>query len=88
MKTGFHDPIAPKVKEKKEKSPWDFRCPSYDERTSCYMNAGRHYGIGHRQPVGHDGNPKMRTPVLPYGRPATMQVSHAPPISLQQDMIE
>jgi len=72
MKTGFKDPIAAK-EGKKMKSQWDFTCPDYDERSSCYVNAGSHYGVGHRQPVGHTGNPKSTSPVLPKGRVKTMQ---------------
>lgn len=87
MKTGFHDPIAPKP-GKTKKSPWDFRCPPYDERTSCYVDAGSHYGIGHRQPVGHEGNPKSRAPTLPYGRVNTLQVDEAPRKMLDQEYIE
>ena len=51
MKTGFKNPIA--VKEgKKIKSPWNFDQPPYDERTSCFVNAGTNYGVGHKTPVG------------------------------------
>lgn len=87
MKTGFKDPIE--VKEgKKIKSPWNFDAPPYDERTSCYVNAGSHYGVGHRQPVGHSGNPKSTSPVLPKGRPNTMEVDEVPvknlPIEIQE----
>jgi len=63
MKSGFKDPIAVKG-EKKMKSPFDFTAPQYDERSSCYINAGSHYGVGHRQPVGHSGNPKTTSPAL------------------------
>ncbi len=49
-------------------SPWDFRCPQYDQRSSNWVNAGTHYGIAMRQPVGHEGNPKQRVATLPYGR--------------------
>lgn len=87
MKTGFSDPIAPKPGQKK-KSPWDFRCPPYDERTSCYVSAGSHYGIGHRQPVGHEGNPKERASTLPYGRVNTMKVASVPPKALDAEYIE
>lgn len=77
MKTGFKDPIA--IKEgKKLKSPFDFTCPQYDERSSCYVNAGSHYGVGHKQPVGHDGNPKTSSSVLPMGRVATMKDDEVP----------
>lgn len=37
---------------KRAKSPWNFDAPHYDERSSCYVNAGSHHGVGHRQPVG------------------------------------
>jgi len=87
MKTGFNDPIARK-QGKTKKSPWDFRCPPYDERTSCYVDAGSHYGIGHKQPVGHEGNPKQTAPTLPFGRVKTMDVAYAPPKMLDQEYIE
>ena len=73
MKTGFKDPIA-KKEGKKVKSPWDFTCPDYDERSSCYVNAGTHYGVGHNQPVGHHGNPKSMAPTLPRGKVKTMEI--------------
>ena len=55
-------------------SPWDYRCPQYDQRSSNFINAGTNYGTGHRQPVGHRGDPKERESVLPFGRPETMRV--------------
>lgn len=58
MKTGFKDPIADRAKEKKEKSPWNFSAPKYDERTSCYINAGTYHGVGHKNPVGSVGGAK------------------------------
>ena len=79
MKSGFKDPIAIKNQEPKDKpedgknSPWDFSCPQYDQRSSCFVNAGTHYGVGHNQPVGHSGNPKKEAPVLPKGRVNTME---------------
>jgi hypothetical protein len=83
MKSGFKDPTAIKKQDPMDKpkdgkkSPWDFTCPQYDERTSCFLNAGTHYGVGHKQPVGHEGNPKQRVEVLPFGKPTTMQVDEA-----------
>jgi len=79
-KSGFKDPIA--VTEQREinkpqdgkNSPWDFRCPHYDQRSSNFINAGTHYGVGRNQPVGHEGNPKVEVPVLPKGRVNTMRV--------------
>jgi hypothetical protein len=80
FESGFADPA--KIKEQREldkpkdgkNSPWDFRCPQYDQRSSNFVNAGTHYGVGLRQPVGHDGDPKERIAVLPYGRVQTMRV--------------
>lgn len=78
MKSGFKDPIAIKNQRLKDQpvdgknSPWDYRCPQYDQRTSCFVNAGTHYGEGHRQPVGtkeHTSNGP-----IPYGRVNTMRV--------------
>ena len=53
-------------------SPWDFRCPQYDQRSSNFINAGTHYGIGVAQPIGHAGKPKDEG--VPMGRVATMRV--------------
>src|ERR1051326_7248684 len=70
-KSGFADPIRIKDQNPKDEpkdgvnSPWDFRCPQYDQRSSNFVNAGTHYGIGHRQPVGHSGDPKQVVDVLP-----------------------
>lgn len=75
----FSDPLKIKVQRPEDKpkdgvnSPWDFRCPQYDQRSSNFVNAGTHYGVGHRQPVGHKGNPSLRAPTLPMGRHETMQ---------------
>lgn len=87
MKTGFKDPIAPK-EGKMKKSPWDYTAPTYDERSSCYVNAGSHYGVGHRNPVGHNGNPKSRVPTLPYGRVNTLKVAEVPIKNLDQEYID
>ena len=88
MKTGFHDPIAIKEGEHK-KSPWDFRQPPYDERSSCYVNAGGHYGVGHNQPVGRKGNAKFESPVLPRGKVKnTMQTYEVPRDNLDIEFLK
>lgn len=77
-KSGFKDPLA--IKEQREldeprdgkKSPWDFRCPQYDQRSSNFINAGTHYGIGRTQPIGHKGNP-IEDNLPPKGRVNTMR---------------
>jgi hypothetical protein len=79
-KSNFADPDrikeqSPECKpENGLNSPWDFRCPQYDQRSSNFINAGTHYGIGHKQPVGHKGDPKQVVDVLPQSRKNTMQV--------------
>ena len=72
MKTGFKDPIS--VKEgKKVKNPINFDQPPYDERTSCYMNAGTYYGVGHNQPVGKF---EASGYAVPMGRVNTMKTDY------------
>lgn len=73
MKTGFKDAL--KVKEGKNvKSPWNYECPPYDERSSCFVNAGTNYGVGHKTPVGSTKhNSKYAVPV---GHPHDMKVDH------------
>jgi hypothetical protein len=58
--------------EDAKNSPWDYRCPQYDQRSSNFINAGTHYGVSHAQPVGHEGNPKKEG--VPFGRVKTMRV--------------
>lgn len=78
--SGFSDPIRIKTQREEDKpkdgrnSPWDYRCPQYDQRSSNFINAGTNYGVGHRQPVGHEGNPKQYADCLPMGRVKTMRV--------------
>jgi hypothetical protein len=55
-------------------SPWDFRCPQYDQRSGCYVNAGTDYGTGINQPIGHTNGGKEYVDVMPFGRPPTMEV--------------
>ena len=79
-KSGFNDPARIKSQRPEDKpkdgnnSPWDFRCPQYDQRSSNFVNAGTNYGVGHNQPIGHEGNPKTSAATLPFGRPTTMRV--------------
>lgn len=78
-RSGFEDPA--RIKEQNEKcepedgvkSPWDFRCPQYDQRSSNFLNAGTHYGLGIIQPIGHEGNPKSEVAALPRTRMNTTQ---------------
>lgn len=72
----FKNPIAPRVKEQKKKSPWDFTAPCYDERNM--ISAGDNHGMGFNNPVGHMGNPKERADTLPMGRASTMKVDNIP----------
>lgn len=80
MKSGFKDPTDIKSQSPKDKpvdgkkSPWDFTCPQYDQRSSCFVNAGTHYGVGSRQPVGKQGNPSSSADTLPMGRVNTMRI--------------
>lgn len=54
-----------------KKSPWDFRAPSYDQRTSSFINAGTHYGVGHNQPIGTTKHSAKYA--VPVGRHHTMR---------------
>jgi hypothetical protein len=74
MKTGFKDKVDSQS-PKKFKNPWDFTAPAYDERTSCFINAGTHHGVGKNQPVGTEGNPKGADAV-PKGRIETLKVAN------------
>lgn len=70
MKTGFKDVLEQKEK-KTVKNPWNFDQPPYDERTSCYVNAGTQFGTGKRQPVGTTDNKGPHA--IPMGRVNTLE---------------
>jgi hypothetical protein len=78
MKSGFKDPIAIKNQKPMDKpkdgmnSPFDFTCPQYDQRSSCFVNAGTNYGVGHNQPVGKFS--ASNSGAIPYGRVTTMKI--------------
>jgi hypothetical protein len=78
-KSGFSDPARIKYEREEDKpvdakkSPWDYRCPQYDQRSSNFINAGTDYGLGINQPVGHTGNPAQRVAVMPFGKVNTMR---------------
>lgn len=74
MKTGFKNELSEgNYPEMYKKSPWDFTCPSYDQRTSCFLNAGTHQGVGKKAPVGSIGGAKESN-VIPKGRVKTLEV--------------
>jgi hypothetical protein len=51
MSKVLKDPIA--VKSKTNGAyPFEWKAPSYDNRTSCSVSAGDDYGLGHKTPVG------------------------------------
>lgn len=83
MKSGFRDPVAIKKQDPKDhpvdgkRSPWNFECPQYDQRSSCFVNTGTHYGVGHSQPVGHSGSVKQKVAAMPFGKVSTMVVDEA-----------
>jgi hypothetical protein len=85
MKTGFKDRLEVKGQEKRLKSPWNYECPQYDERSSCYINAGGHYGIGVTQPVGKMAGEKGES-VVPKGRINTMKIAEVPHRDLPLDI--
>ncbi len=74
MESGFKNPISikkqnPKDNPKDAKNTWwDCQQPQYDQRSSCFVNTGTHYGVGHKQPVGRLGDPKTEVPTLPMNK--------------------
>ena len=61
----FKNPIAPRVKEKEKKNPWNFTAPCYDDRNM--ISAGDNYGKGFNQPVGKEDASMANSPI-PMGR--------------------
>jgi hypothetical protein len=62
----------PSPAPKTGKVAFDFRCPTYDERSSSFINAGTSHGVGYKNPVGHSSGAKMRVETLPFGRVNTL----------------
>jgi hypothetical protein len=48
----------------KKPNPWRFDSPSYDNRNRIDASGGS-YGIGSKQPVGHEGSSKQHAECLP-----------------------
>lgn len=71
MKTGFDNPLKSK-EGKKIKNPWSYECPDYDERSSCFVNAGTYHGVGHKQPVGSEKHDSKKA--IPSGRIKTLNL--------------
>ena len=78
MESGFKDPLKIKNQRPKDQpkdgknTPWDYRCPQYDQRSSCFVKAGTNYGVGHRQPVGTEKHSEKYA--VPVGKVNTMKV--------------
>lgn len=86
MKPRFADPVD-KQEFKHKESLWDYSQPKYDNRSSCFINAGSHLGLGKTNPVGHEGEPRQRVPTLPYGTHEVMETSYVPPREVGQDYV-
>lgn len=77
MKSGFRDALEVKNQKPKntpvdgKNSPWDWRAPEYDQRSSCFIQAGNDYGVGHTNPVGTKRQEGRN--VVPMGRVDTMK---------------
>ena len=75
MKTGFKNPIEGK-EGKSVKNPWSFDQTKYDERSSCFINAGTHQGVGKKQPVGTVTS--SNDYAIPTGRVDTLKTYDVP----------
>lgn len=80
-KSNFEEPNKIKHQREEDKpvdgknSPWDYRCPQYDQRNANFVQVGTHYGTGVNQPVGSkQRDPLMFVTALPQGRVDTMIV--------------
>ena len=38
------------------------------------MNAGQHYGVGHKQPIGKEKASGLQSGAIPFGRKPTLEV--------------
>ena len=56
--------IAPRKKDS-GKYPFDFKAPSYDNRSSCSIAAGNDYGMGFNQPIGKMKASSMKEGPIP-----------------------
>jgi hypothetical protein len=83
MKKNFKNNIEEKP-GRHIQSPWNYEAPHYDERSSCYVNAGSHYGVGHTQPVGSMTH-SMKGAV-PVGKNMGMTVDEVPAKNLTLDL--
>lgn len=71
MKTGFKETVK-LTESKKMKDPWNFEQPAYDERTSCFINAGTYHGVGKKVPVGKESDSSPYA--VPMGKVKTLDL--------------
>lgn len=64
MSKVLKDPIKP-TKKTNGDYPWEFKAPSYDNRSSSFMKAGADYGVGFRQPVGKESAGSLDSGPIP-----------------------
>lgn len=74
MKTGFNNELDPSIHEKSQPNSkiWNFEQPPYDERSSCYVNAGCKRGVGHTQKIGKEK--AVPSGAVPFGRIKTLSI--------------
>lgn len=53
MRKVLDDPIAVKTKIDGQ-YPFEFKAPTYDNRSSRGISAGNYYGVGYRTPLGKE----------------------------------
>jgi hypothetical protein len=53
MSKVLKDPIKPSKRVDGD-YPFEFKAPTYDNRTSCSISAGNDYGVGFRAPLGKE----------------------------------
>lgn len=52
MNKVLKDPIAPRKRAQEGQKEWNYKAPTYDNRTSCSMQGGDSYGSGFKTPTG------------------------------------
>lgn len=71
MNTGFKNSIEPN-KGKSIKNPWSYEQVPYDQRSSCFVNAGTYHGVGKKTPVGTENVSQENC--VPKGRVDTLSL--------------
>lgn len=67
MNKVLKNPIYPRQRSQEGLKEWNYKAPSYDNRTSDSIRAGNDYGVGFTNPIGLEKASGIDAGPIPFG---------------------